>query len=483
MVLTSDLVRRPNRLGSSCRRIPTVEGRTRFGREGVRGSACAIPTSGLPVEDEDAFGAGRLRGMPTAFDVHALASMVRIELDDSLSTADQEAIKANWVDLAHDGGGEPDRVIRAGLHDDSDWSDGVFVLRASSPKALAQRITSEVTIGAIGRLRGEALMLHASAVALDDGRVIGFVGPSGRGKTTAAQVLGRSYGYVTDETLAVRVDGSVVAYPKPLSIGSWPNVKDTEPASMLGLRGAPTDGLRLAAIVLLDRRPDAKQPFVESVPITEAIGALVPQTSHLSALERPLRTLVEAVVSTGGMRRVVYSEASSLPPLIDDLLQEVDDDSTMLTDVAKLSQRDCECFSGILDEPSDPAVVDRPGAYWRAIYADALMVDDSLMVLVAGSVVVLTGVGPILWLAADGLTEEELLEIALRQLPEPPDGVDVAAVISEALEGMVEARLLVLQLSADFAQAASRGVKDGCPPPEQGVTQGTWNSTKWASYP
>ncbi len=117
--------------------------------------------------------------------------------------------------------------------------------------------------------------------------------------------------------------------------------------------------------------------------------------------------------------------------------------STMLTDVAKMSQRDCDCFSGILDEPSDPSVVDRPGAYWRAIYADALMVDDSLMVLVSGSVVVLAGVGPILWLAADGLTEEELLEIALRQLPEPPDGVDVAAVISEAVQGMVEARLLV----------------------------------------
>ncbi len=130
--------------------------------------------------------------MPTAFDVHALASKVRIELDDSLSTADQESIKAHWVDLAHDGAGEPDQVIRAGVRDDSDSSDGAYIIRANSPKALAQRITSEVTIGAIGGLRGEALMLHASAVALDDGRVIGFVGPSGRGKTTAAQALGRS---------------------------------------------------------------------------------------------------------------------------------------------------------------------------------------------------------------------------------------------------------------------------------------------------
>lgn len=382
--------------------------------------------------------------MPIAFDVRALASTVRIELDDSLTAADQASIKAHWVDLAHDGAGEPDQVIRASLGDRSDSSDGGYVIRATSPEALAQRITSEVTIGAIGGLRGEALMLHASAVALDDGRVIGFVGPSGRGKTTAAHVLAGSYGYVTDETLAVRVDGSVVAYPKPLSIGSWPGVKTTEPASSLGLRGAPSDGLRLAAIVLLDRRPDVEQPYVESVPIIEAVAALAPQTSHLSALEHPLRTLVEAVVSTGGMRRVVYSEAATLPPLVADLLQEIDDESPVLTDVAKMPHRDCDCYSGlIVEDPSEPSRVDRPGAYWRGTYADALMVDDSLIVFVSGSVVVLAGVGPILWLAADGLTEAELREIVLRQLPEPPVGVDVDAVISDALEGMMEARILV----------------------------------------
>jgi energy-coupling factor transporter ATP-binding protein EcfA2 len=381
--------------------------------------------------------------MPTAFDVRALASTVRIELDDSLSSADQESIRAHWVDLTHDGGGEPDHVIRASVRDRVDSSDGSYIVNANSPEALAQRITSEVTLGAISGLRGEALMLHASAVALDDGRVIGFVGPSGRGKTTAAQALGRSYGYVTDETLAVRVDGSVIAYPKPLSIGSWPGVKATEPASTLGLRGAPADGLHLAALVLLDRRPDVDQPFVESVPLIEALSALVPQTSHLSALERPLRTLVEAVISTGGLRRVVYSEASSLPPLIDDVLRAIDDDAPMLTDVAKMSERACGCLSDPVKTRPDPSAVERPDAYWRATYVDALIVDDELIVFVAGSVVVLTGVGPILWLAADGLTEEELQEIALRQLPEPPAGVDVASVISDAVQSLVAARIFV----------------------------------------
>ena len=385
----------------------------------------------------------KLRDMSTAFDVRALSSKVRIELDDSLSTADQESIKSQWVDLAHNSADAPDRVIRASVDAHTDPLDGTFVIHADSPEALAQRITSEVTVGAMRGLRGGALMLHASAVALDDGRVIGFVGRSGRGKTTAAQALGSYYGYVTDETLAIRVDGSVIPYPKPLSIGSWPGVKETEPASTLGLRGAPAESLRLAAIVLLDRRPDVEQPFVEDVPIIEALSELVPQTSHFSALQHPLRTLLETIVATGGVRRVVYSEASSLPPLVDGLLQVIDDDAPLLTDVPAMSQHTCDCWPDPAATQSDLSTGDRPGAYWRAPYIDALLVDDSLIVLVSGRVVVLAGVGPTLWFAADALTGEELEEIALRELPEPPVGVDVAATISDALEGMVNSRMLV----------------------------------------
>ena len=248
---------------------------------------------------------------------------------------------------------------------------------------------------------------------------------------------------MTDETLAVRVDGSVVAYPKPLSIGSWPGVKVTEPASSLGLRGAPADSLRLAAIVLLDRRPDVEQPFVESVPIIEALSELVPQTSHLRALERPLRTLLDAILATGGVRRVIYSEASSLPPIIEDVLREIDNDAPVLMDVARMSQRDCNCFSRAVERRSDRSPEEQAGGYWRATYVDALLVDDSLIMLVSGRVVVLTGVGPTLWLAADGLTEEEFQEIALRELPDPPPGVDVASVISDAVQGMVEKKILV----------------------------------------
>jgi energy-coupling factor transporter ATP-binding protein EcfA2 len=381
--------------------------------------------------------------MPTAFDVRALASTVRIELDDSLSAGDREAIKAQWVDLARDDGGKPELVFSASVREYRELPDGSRMVSASTPDALAQRITQEVTLAAIHGLRGEALMLHASAIALEDGRVVGFVGPSGRGKTTAAQALGGSYGYVTDEALAVRVDGSVLAYPKPLSIGRRPGVKATEAASKAGLRGVPTDELRLAALVLLDRRPDVEHPFVESVPIIEALSALAPQTSHLSALAHPLRTLLETILSTGGVRRVVYSEASTLPPLIDDVIRLADDAAPILTQIPKLSERDCGCFSDAAATPSNPSSIEGDGAYWRASYVDAVSVDDALVVLVLGQVVVLDGVGPVLWLAADGVTESELLEIAMQQLPEPPAGVDVTAIISDAVDGLMKARVMV----------------------------------------
>ena len=93
--------------------------------------------------------------------------------------------------------------------------------------------------------------------------------------------------------------------------------------------------------------------------------------------------------------------------------------------------------------PAISSGADRPGAHWRATYTDALFVDDSLLLLISGRLVVLEGVGPIVWLAADGLTEDELREIALRQLPEPPVGVDAAAVIADALQRLVDLRILV----------------------------------------
>jgi hypothetical protein len=385
--------------------------------------------------------------MPTAFNVRALTSTVQIELEDTLDPDEQKAITSQWADLMVEPDAVPVQTIRGGIGQPVDETrrGNVTPLLALSADELADRIASAVTLVGIGDLSGEALMLHAAAVSLDDGRVVGFIGPSGRGKTTAARALGESFGYVTDETLAVRVDGSVVPYPKPLSIGERPSYKRPTSASSLGLGLAPADGLHLAALVLLDRQPDVRQPRVESISLTEALPDLVPQTSYFSQIERPLRALVQLVQSTGGVRRVVYSDASTLPALIDEIIATTYDDDSVVTDVASDSLRDCDCYGGLLPDASvatdSPAEV-IPGTYRRAQHTDALLIDDQLLVLRPHEVTVLEGVGPVVWLAANDSTDDDLHQAAMRELPEPPEGVDPSHVIAAAIQQLVDAQLL-----------------------------------------
>jgi hypothetical protein len=383
--------------------------------------------------------------MPTAFDVRALTSTVRIELDDTVSPAEQQQIAAHWVDLIVEAVDEPAHTIRARVGNPTveALESGVV---APTAHVLADQITSEVTLTGITHLRGEALMLHAAGIATDDGRVIGFIGPSGRGKTTASRALGSAFGYVTDETLAVMPDGVVVPYAKPLSLGERPGNKRTEAASALGLKPAADGELRLAALVLLDRRPGIERPYVEMIGLTDVLAELVPQTSFLTELENPLRTLAEIVMSTGGVRRVVYSEAEGLPALVDEILATTNNDQATLSDVAT-TERDCDCFNDVLKAHLNGTTVERvvgpPGTYRRASHLDALLVDDQLLVMIPGVVTVLDGVGPIVWLAANDSTEDELRTAALRQLPEPPEGVDPAAVIASVIEELVDGDLIV----------------------------------------
>ena len=68
------------------------------------------------------------------------------------------------------------------------------------------------------------LVLHASAVQTDRG-VVGFVGPSGRGKSTAASSLvERGYELFTDDLLAIRFDtsGPPLVASGPAQVRLWP---------------------------------------------------------------------------------------------------------------------------------------------------------------------------------------------------------------------------------------------------------------------
>ena len=112
--------------------------------------------------------------------------------------------------------------------------DAVGQGKQASTPWLASRITREGIEG----LAGRQVLLHACGLSLDDGRVLVLVGPSGAGKSTASVALcRRSFGYVSDETVAIDSDFAVTPYPKPLLIRNDSTApKDVVGPDELGLR-------------------------------------------------------------------------------------------------------------------------------------------------------------------------------------------------------------------------------------------------------
>ncbi|HSN43176.1 MAG TPA: hypothetical protein VLR88_03885, partial [Propionibacteriaceae bacterium] len=82
-----------------------------------------------------------------------------------------------------------------------------------------QMLTQVITRRLIDAQSGRLWMLHAGAVSHPvTGNSLVFVAPGGTGKTTLARVLGRRYGYLTDETVGFDSTGRIHPYPKPLSL-------------------------------------------------------------------------------------------------------------------------------------------------------------------------------------------------------------------------------------------------------------------------
>ncbi|MBA2954563.1 ATP-binding protein [Nocardioides sp. CGMCC 1.13656] len=207
--------------------------------------------------------------------------------------------------------------------DGSAVAESRVALSSTSLPRLMDAISPAVTVAAIERQAGELLMLHACGLADPrTGRTIALVAPSGTGKTTAASTLGRHLSYVSDETVGVTADGTVVAYPKPLSVLVGPDdtVKQQVDPGVLGLPVAP-ERLELAAILWLDRDPDGpERPTVESMPTVRAIAQLSPQISSLTRFETPLRRVASTLHRVGGLHRVRYREVGDLRPIVSGLL-------------------------------------------------------------------------------------------------------------------------------------------------------------------
>lgn len=330
--------------------------------------------------------------------VSALGSVVRIVLPPDASPELVERVAEPW---------------RGALIESTSADREVVVDATDDVDRMLEQLSVRVTLEALDHRRGELIMLHAAGIALDDGRVIAFVGPSGRGKTTLSRELGKHFGYVSDETIGVDADLNVFPYRKPLSVVQNSGPKKQVAPAVAGLRDLPNRPLRLAALVLLDRDSDAQGSELEPVGMVEALVDLVPQLSYLSDLETPLRQLAHLVDGVGGVRRLRYREAS---------------------EVADLVQR--------------MSVDDLPGSWCPAAHSpsegefviavdDGIVSEDRIVVLSAGVVRVLSGIAPTIWdSVSEGSSFAGIVEAVTAVFGEPPAG-EARAIVAEAIDELV----------------------------------------------
>lgn len=240
--------------------------------------------------------------------VRALDVGVRIAVGDpGLVPAIEEA----WH-LCLAGGQEPDVDVVMPPHD-------------GTPDSVArslQSLTQSVTLAAIGARAGRDLMFHAGGLSHRvTGASIAYVAPGGTGKTTVTTTLGRGRGYLSDETVAVGADGTIVPYPKPLSVRRTDSgIKDETAPGAVGLTSSCVQPWLAGIVVLRRDLPPGAPVEVDDVPLLDALVMVAPETSSLARLTGPLRRLADVIEMGGGLRVVHFAEAEQLEPVVDDVL-------------------------------------------------------------------------------------------------------------------------------------------------------------------
>ncbi|MFC0674724.1 hypothetical protein [Brachybacterium hainanense] len=294
------------------------------------------------------------------------------------------------------------------------------MILAPGPQA-AYAVSGDLTRAVIGRLLGEAILLHAGVVEHPRLGVLALVGASGAGKSTATLELGRGGVYLSDELAILDpVSHAVTAFPKPVSrvLGEDGGKQDIALAA-LGLR-AGTGSAAPGTVVLLDRVRDG-EASLSRVPLAEALLAIIEQSSSLWRVPGGLASLARLLLGAGGALRVRYREAAELPALL------AHPPAAAREDVEEIPARS-------ITTAAPPA-----GTADLTPYVQALAVEDGVVVLREGRAAHLTGLGSLLWeeLQADGpLGPAELERRIVEGAGEHPDS---ARLIAEALDALVEA--------------------------------------------
>ncbi len=300
---------------------------------------------------------------------------------------------------------------------------------ADSASDLAEyAVASQVTLRFIEGRAGELTMLHAAGVAdPGTGEVTALIAASGIGKTTAARLLcAADFGYITDETVAVSADGSVLPYPKPLSVITDGTVhKQQHGPDELGLLAAPGDP-RLTRIVLLERNgEDGDLPSIKPVALLDGILALIPQLSYLTRMPTPLLSLVRLAQACGGIHRLTYLD-----------IEQCAGELRGLTAASPIEPADVEHLGSLPNgEELLPAeVAAQCGKISRGAFLDAVRIDDELLLLVADHPIRCSGLGATVWQATPTpRTEEELVAICVELHGAHPDAAHLVRTAIEQL--------------------------------------------------
>lgn len=242
-----------------------------------------------------------LTAAPETVRLCVLGASVDVVIGGSGHASAAEQVRAAWRHcLIEPGANSADAVVQIDDFDDIE--------------AMLHQLSQEVTLRAIDARAGELLMLHGAALAHPEtGATLAAIGPSGMGKSTWLRAHAPGRRYLSDETVAVDADLTVVSHAKPVSVVTG-SLKRQDPPDAFGL--LPADGTEwLAALWLLER--DGSTPArLEPIELLDALPLLAQHASHLRLTPGPLHKLAAAVDGTGGLVRARYAEASDLAPFV-----------------------------------------------------------------------------------------------------------------------------------------------------------------------
>lgn len=249
--------------------------------------------------------------------IHALGTTVRVELGEEI---DPEEFAQAWSRCLTTGSGETADATADNARHNARDDETPTVSGQRSMTALTQSVTRAL----IERRAGELLMLHAGAVCHPQtGRSVAYIAPGGTGKTTLTRLLGRDYGYLTDETVGIEPGTwRIRSYEKPLSLrttdGGYP--KTERGPDGLGLQRAHP-GPTLTSLMVIRRSDDNASTASFTQPdFLDIIPQLVPETSSLVRLHRPLHLLADLAEAVGGIWLVEYAEAEQVRDWVSDWL-------------------------------------------------------------------------------------------------------------------------------------------------------------------